>query len=153
MRGRSTPPCPAHARHSALLAVGLAVATVAGAAPPELNVAVLTAAAEQDLAVVTVSVNGIRKDGLAYVLREGDNLLIDAETLQRLSIRYESSTAREREGRLMVPLATINGLAWTMQPKQQHLDLTSDPRAMAMNDITYQLTSTPPIYSRLYWNR
>ncbi|MEP6609626.1 MAG: fimbria/pilus outer membrane usher protein, partial [Burkholderiaceae bacterium] len=144
MRGRSTPPYLAHASHAALLAVGLAAATVAGAAPPELNVAVLTAAAEQDLAVVTVSVNGIRKEGLAYVLRDGDNLLIDSETLRRLSVRYESSTAREREGRLMVPLAAINGLAWAMQPKQQHLELTFDPRAMAMNDITYQLTSTPP---------
>ena len=108
---------PAHARQSALLVVGLAIATVAGAAPPEVNVAALTAAVEHDLAVVTVSVNGIRKEGLAYVLRDGDTLLIDSETLQRLSIRFDSSTARERDGRLMVSLATITGLAWTLRPE------------------------------------
>ena len=28
--------------------------------------------------------------------------------------------------------------------KRQHLNLTSDPRALALNDITYQFTSTPP---------
>jgi outer membrane usher protein len=141
MRGRSTPPWRLRASRAALLLLGLAIAAGVRAAP---DLAALTAAAEQDLAVVTVSYNGVRRDGLAYVVRTGDNLQVDAATLQRLAIRYDSSIAAEREGRLLVPVAAISGLSWDFDAKQQHLSLTSDPRALAMNDITYQFTQTPP---------
>jgi outer membrane usher protein len=125
------------------LAISLAVLTGGHAATPP-DVAALTAAAEQDIAVVTVSVNRIRKEGLAYILGYGDGLRIDVDTLRRLSIRFDSAAVREHEGRLLVPLETIAGLSWSLDEKQQHLDLASDPRTIAMTDISYQFTSIPP---------
>ena len=110
MRGRSTPPWRPRASRAALLAFGLAVTAAVRAAPDAPDLAALTAAAEQDLAVVTVSYNGVRRDGLAYILRTGDSLLVDGATLARLAIRYDSSIATERDGRLLVPVAAISGL-------------------------------------------
>lgn len=144
MPGRSTPPWRLRASRGALLAFGLALAAIVRAAPDTRDLAALTAAAEQDLAVVTISYNGVRRDGLAYILRTGDSLLIDAATLERLAIRYDSSIATQRDGRLLVPVAAISGLSWSFDDKQQHLSLNADPRALAMNDITYQFTQTPP---------
>ena len=143
MRGRSTPPWRPRASRAALLAFGLAVTGAVRSAPDATDLAAMTAAAEQDLAVVTFSYNGVRRDGLAYILRTGDSLHIDGATLARLAIRYDSSIAMERDGRLMVPVAAISGLAWSFDEKLQHLSLNADPRALAMNDITYQFTQTP----------
>jgi len=141
MRARSTPRWPTRA--SALLLGALLGAAQVAAADAPLDVAALTAAAEQDLQVVTVSYNGVRRDGLAYVLREGDSLLIDTETLRRLKIRFDSSIATVRDTRVLVPAAGMVGISWNFDPKRQHLDLTTDPRTMALNDITYQFTSVP----------
>ena len=44
----------------------------------------------------------------------------------------------------MAPAAAIAGLVWSMDAKQQHLTLASDPHALALNDISYQFTKTPP---------
>ena len=142
MRARSTPPWSTRASARLLGAIFTAAAMAAEAeAPPD--VAALTAAAEQDLLVVTVSYNGVQREGLAYVLREGDSLLIDTDTLRRLKIRFDSSIATVRDTRVLVPAAAMVGLSWNFDPKRQHLDLMTDPRTMALNDITYQFTSVP----------
>jgi len=142
MRARSTPPLPTRASFALLVAAFAAVASTARAEPPA-DIAALTAAAEQDLLVVTVSYNGVPREGLAYVLREGDTLLIDTDTLRRLKIRFDSSVATVRETRVFVPAAAMVGLSWNLDTKRQHLDLMTDPRTMALNDITYQFTSVP----------
>ena len=144
MPARSTPPWPTRASAGSLLGLALAAGTPAAGAEFTPDFAALTAAAEQDLLVVTVSYNGVRRDGLAYILREGDSLLVDSDTLRRLAIRHDSAIAVERDGRLLVPLAAISGLNGEVDTKRQHLNLASDPRALALNDITYQFTSTPP---------
>ena len=108
------------------------------------EIAQITAAAELDLAVMTISVNGARREGVAFVLRDGGAVKIDADTLKRLDIRYDSTIAVERAGRTMVPAAAVAGLTWSIDAKAQNLDLRLDPRALAMNDITYQFTQTPP---------
>jgi outer membrane usher protein len=144
MQARSTPSWPPPGSATALIGLVLAMLSSAAHGQQTTDVAQLTAAAEQDLAVVTVSYNGVRRDGLAYVMRAGDGLLIDADTLSRLAIRFDSSIAVEHDGRMMVQAAAISGLSWSFDAKQQHLTLSSDPRALAMNDITYQFTKTPP---------
>jgi len=142
MRARSTPRWPTRASVGLLTVIFVAaVPTVRADAPADL--AALTAAAETDLLVVTVSYNGVAREGLAYVLREGDTLLIDTDTLRRLKIRFDSSVATVRDTRVLVPAAAMVGLSWNFDAKRQHLDLMSDPRTMALNDITYQFTSIP----------
>lgn len=143
MRARSTPLWPTRVSAGPLLGLALAFGSPAGRAEAPPDVAALTAAAEQDLLVVTVSYNGVPREGLAYVLREGDALLVDTETLRRLKIRFDSSIATVRESRVLVPAAAMVGLSWNLDAKRQHLDLMTDPRTMAQNDITYQFTSVP----------
>jgi outer membrane usher protein len=143
MRARSTPPWSTRVSAGLLGAIVAAVALPAQAEAP-LELATLTAAAEQDLLVVTVSVNGVPREGLAYVLRQGDSLLIDTDTLRRLKISFDSSVATIRDTRVLVPAAAMVGLSWALDPKRQHLELRTDPRTMALNDITYQFTSVPP---------
>jgi outer membrane usher protein len=142
MRARSTPRWPTRAS-ALLLGALLGTAAMAAAAEAPLDVAALSAAAEQDLQVVTVSYNGVRREGLAYVLPAGDALLIDTETLRRLKIRFDSSIATVRDTHVLVPAAGLVGVAWNFDPKRQHLDLMTDPRTMALNNITYQFTSVP----------
>ncbi|HJW52326.1 MAG TPA: fimbria/pilus outer membrane usher protein, partial [Burkholderiaceae bacterium] len=142
MRARSTPPSPTRASSALLVAAFAAVASTARADAPA-DVAALNAAAEQDLLVVSVSYNGAPREGLAYVLREGDTLLIDTDTLRRLRIRFDSSVATVRDTRVFVPAVAMVGLSWNLDTKRQHLDLMTDPRTMALNDITYQFTSVP----------
>ena len=142
MRARSTPRWPTRAS-AGLLAVVFAAAAPTVRADAPVDLAALTAAAEADLLVVTVSYNGVAREGLAYVLREGDTLLIDTDTLRRLKIRFDSSVATVRDTRVLVPAAAMVGLSWNFDAKRQHLDLMTDPRTMALNDITYQFTSIP----------
>ncbi len=143
MRARSTPLWPTRVSAGPLLGLALAFGSPASGAEAPPDVAALTAAAEQDLLVVTVSYNGVPREGLAYVLREGDALLVDTETLRRLKIRFDSSIATVRENRVLVPAAAMVGLSWNLDAKRQHLDLMTDPRTMAQNDITYQFSSVP----------
>jgi len=143
MRDPSTPPSLTCAK-AAVIAIALAAGSPVSHAESWPDVAALNAAAEQDLAVVSVTYNGVPRDGLAYIIRAGDSLLIDAETLRRLQIRYDSSIAVERDGRMMVAAAAIAGLSWSFDERHQQLSLKSDPRALAMSEITYQLTQTPP---------
>jgi outer membrane usher protein len=144
MLAQLTPSWLRRASFKALACIALASSSPTSFAEAPSNVATLTAEAEQDLAVVTVTYNGVRQEALAYIARLGDSLLIDTDTLRRLAIRYDSSIIAERDGRLMAPAAAIAGLVWSMDAKQQHLTLASDPHALALNDISYQFTKTPP---------
>jgi outer membrane usher protein len=86
------------------------------------------AAADDELAVLAVTLNGQPKDGVAYVVRDRrDGVIVDQATLRRLNLRHATDRVREFEGRLYVPLAAVPGLAWTIAEDRQQLDLRIDP--------------------------
>ena len=145
MRARSTPRWPTRASAAALLGLRAARRSRRRCAlQTPTDLAALTAAAEQDLAVVTVSYNGVRRDGLAYVLRDGDSLLVDADTLRRLAIRYDSSIATERDGRLLVPGRGDLGLS--VELRQQAAAPRPDVRSARAGAERHHLPvhATPP---------
>ena len=94
MLAQLTPSWLRRASFKALACIALASSSPTSFAEAPSNVATLTAEAEQDLAVVTVTYNGVRQEALAYIARLGDSLLIDTDTLRRLAIRYDSSSLR-----------------------------------------------------------
>lgn len=86
------------------------------------------AAADDELAVLAVVLNGQPKEGVAYVVRDRrDGLMVDQATLRRLNLPYSSDRIREFEGRLYVPLSSIQGLVWNVLEDRQQLDIRIDP--------------------------
>jgi outer membrane usher protein len=92
--------------------------------PPPVQLA----AADDALAVLAVVLNGQLKEGAAYVVRDrSDGLMVDQDTLVRLNLPHSADRVREFEGRLYVPLSSIQGLVWNILEDQQQLDIRIDP--------------------------
>jgi outer membrane usher protein len=111
-----------------LLVVGSGLVIVPSqAAEPSLP-PVQLAAADDELAVLAVVLNGQPREGAAYVVRDRrDGLMVDQATLRRLNLPHSSDRVREFEGRLYVPLSSIQGLVWNVLEDRQQLDIRIDP--------------------------
>jgi outer membrane usher protein len=111
-----------------LLACGGVLASVP-ALPSEASMPpIQLAAADDQLAVLAVVLNGQPRDGVAYVVRDRrDGLMVDQATLRRLNLPHSSDRAREFEGRFYVPLSSIQGLVWNVHEDRQQLDIRIDP--------------------------
>jgi outer membrane usher protein len=122
---------------SAALAAQGAVAGAESADPPP------SAAASADLAVVTVTFEGKTSPGVAYVVREGSELLLDVDTLARLGIAYDPSTTRAVDGRAMAPLGAVPGLRWSVIEKEQRLVLSFEPTSRPLSNIPFGYATAP----------
>ena len=129
MLARSTPPWPTRASvgRAARPSLWQSARQSAGAEVTP-DVAALTAAAEQDLRGRDGQLQR-RPTGRSrlHPARRATRLLVDSDTLRRLAIRYDSSIAAERDGRLLVPVAAISGLIWRRrhQAAAPHPDVRS----------------------------
>lgn len=94
----------------------------------ETSTPVQLAAADDELAVLAVVLNGQLKEGVAYVVRDRrDGLMVDQATLRRLNLPHAQARLREFEGRLYVPLSSIQGLVWNVVEDRQQLEIRIDP--------------------------
>jgi outer membrane usher protein len=111
-----------------LLACGSALLVAPSLATEPLTPPVQLAAADDAIAVLAVVLNGQPKEGVAYVVRDRtDGLMVDRATLRRLNLPHSPDRVREFEGRLYVPLSSIQGLVWNIVEDRQQLDIRIDP--------------------------
>jgi outer membrane usher protein len=122
---------------SAALADHSAAAGVQSPDAPQL------AAAPAELAVLSVTYEGRSAPGIAYALREGNDLLLDVDTLVRLGIAFDASTQRSADGRALVPLGAIHGLRWRVIDQEQRLVLSFDPGSRPMSNIPFGYARAP----------
>jgi outer membrane usher protein len=102
----------------------MVVPSLAAETPPPVQLA----ASDDELAVLAVVLNGQLKEGVAYVVRDRrDGLMVDQATLQRLNLPHAQGRLRAFEGRLYVPLSSIQGLVWNVLEDRQQLDIRIDP--------------------------
>ena len=113
---------------SLLFACGSGLVAVPTLAADAITPSVQLAASDDELAVLAVVLNGQPKEGAAYVVRDRrDGLMVDQATLRRLNLPFASDRVREFEGRLYVPLSSIQGLVWNVLEDRQQLDIRIDP--------------------------
>jgi outer membrane usher protein len=125
-----------------LIACGSIAATPVIAA--DSDVLMQLAAADDELAVLAVSLNGRSKDGVAYVLRDRrDGLMIDQASLQRLGLRFSTDRYRELDGRFYVPLTAVPGLVWNIIDDRQQLDLRIDPAMLPASTVPFSAVNAP----------
>jgi outer membrane usher protein len=100
-------------------------------------------AAASDIAVLTVTFEGRTPPGIAYAVREGSELLMDVDTLARLGIAYDPSTARQVDGRVLAPLGAVAGLRWSLIEKEQRLVLSFEPTSRPLSNIPFGYSTAP----------
>ena len=111
-----------------LLACGSVLASVPALASDASLPPIQLAAADDQLAVLAVVLNGQPKDGVAYVVRDRrDGLMVDQADAAAPQPAASSDRVREFEGRLYVPLSSIEGLVWNVLEDRQQLDIRIDP--------------------------
>jgi outer membrane usher protein len=123
---------------------GFALAAQAGAAGAQP----VSASPADALAALSIAINGAAEPGVAYVIRDAKRLLVDRETLTRLHFKFADSDVREVEGRDYVSLDTIGGVRWSINEREQRLDLDVDPDVLSASRLQYalpapQLAQTP----------
>ena len=128
---------------AAAFAVSAALAAHGAAAGAESPDPLQLAAAPAEIAVLTVTFEGKASPGIAYVVREGSELLLDVDTLARLAIAYDPSTARTVDGRVLAPLGAVPGLRWSVIEKEQRLALSFDPSSRPLSNIPFGYASAP----------
>jgi outer membrane usher protein len=127
----------------------LPVPAMAGpAAPPTEADPRIVIALANDIAALSISVNGASEPGIAYVLRNPNGLLVDTETLTRLNLTWRAADERPLEGRTFVPLRALRGVRATIADQAQRLDLDIDPDLLPQARLVYglpapQLPQTP----------
>ncbi len=79
-----------------------------------------------DIAALSITVNGSPEPGIAFAVRIAAGLLVDADTLSRLTLRWNAADAVRIEGRNYVPLGTLRGVRATISEQAQRLDFVID---------------------------
>lgn len=128
---------------AAAFAVSAALAAHGAAAGAQSPDPLQVAAAPAEIAVLTVTFEGKASPGIAYAVREGSELLLDVDTLARLAIAYDPSTARTVDGRVLAPLGAVPGLRWSVIEKEQRLALSFDPSSRPLSNIPFGYASAP----------
>jgi len=144
MRARSAATsCRARRGTAAAFAVSAALAAHGAAGGAQSPDPLQLAAAPAEIAVLTVTFEGKSSPGIAYVVREGSELLLDVDTLARLGIAYDPSTARTVDGRVLAPLGATPGLRWNVLEREQRLVLSFDPNSRPMSNFPFGYASAP----------
>ena len=164
-------PCPRPNRKHEIAAVtgalataGIALAsvviallpTLAVAASDEISPATITArpldaqgvpstavgAFGHELAVLTITVNGVAAEGLAYVARDPvHGLLLDQATLVRLKVRHNGAESFTLDGQVFVALRTLLGVTASIAVLEQRLDLGVDPTLLPTSTNKYGMAA------------
>lgn len=135
--------CRARRGAAAAFAVSTALAAHGAAARLQSPEPPQVAAAPAELTVLTITFEGKPSPGIAYALREGNELLLDVDTLGRLGLAFEASATRAVDGRLLAPLGAIPGLRWNVLEREQRLDLSLDPNSRPMSNFPFGHASAP----------
>lgn len=99
-------------------------------------------ASAHELAVLTIAVNGVATDGLAYVVRDAvRGLLLDQATLVRLKVRHERAESLTLDGQVFVALQSLTGVTASIAMLQQRLDLTVDPTLLPASTSKYGMAA------------
>lgn len=81
-------------------------------------------------AVLATQLNGQEGPALMVLRRESGEVLLKAEDLATLRLRLDRPPVVEEEGQSWVPLSRIPGLSLELDPVQQRLLITADPRLL-----------------------
>ncbi|HEY5310452.1 MAG TPA: fimbria/pilus outer membrane usher protein [Casimicrobiaceae bacterium] len=118
----------------------LTVPALAGAADGGLALDARTLLALADeIAALSISVNGTPEPGIAFVVRNAQGLLVDTETLNRLKLSWRSADSLRIEGRTYVPLRTMPGVRATISEQAQQLDFDIDPDLLPQARLRFGL--------------
>ncbi len=156
MRARSILPCRSPSRRwrrraiaTVCLAMCIPAFSAAGADVrlPQSPAPTLIALAEQ-IAVLSISVNGAPEEGVAYAVRDPEGLMVDTDTLARLRLTWRAADAVQIEGRSFVALRTMRGVRATIAELSQRLEFDIDPGLLPPAQLQYglpppQLPQTP----------
>ena len=148
---RSPRPAPEGARR-ALAAIVLAMAfpgaaCAAGGESARAEPALQIALAEE-IAILSIAVNGAPEPGVAYVVIDPKGLLVDTGTLTQIGLAWRDADAIALEGRAYVPLSALHGVRATIDDRAQRIDFDIDPDLLPASKLRFglpvpQLPQTP----------